>query len=470
MPSFEELGLSRDMLDAVSLLGYDAPTSVQQKAIPAVLAGRDVVAGAKTGTGKTAAFALPCMEGLKRGRKGRAPRVLVVTPTRELAMQIAEVCETIAAINRVRVLAVVGGVSQNSQIERLNAGVEVLIATPGRLVDLHNQGNVDLSHVTHFVLDEADRMLDMGFAPDVYRIASWVPEERQTMLFSATIDDAVEKSIGKLLHDPEIVEIARRGEVADFVDQSIIRVTHTLKPALLEALLREKGTFRVIVFTRTRGRCDTCARRLNRAGIPAVAIHSDRSQNQRQRALADFDRGKVDVLVATDVLARGIDVENVSYVVNFDLPMTPEDYVHRIGRTGRAGASGEAISFVSPENEKMLKDIQKLIKQKIPEITVASFDQAAAEQKAAERAMNATAKHDPEIAAAIKEMKAKERRKTRAQVRAAEEQAAQAEKKGARSARSKSTPKKQKAAPKQGAASNKTQKRRSTRSTSGGRR
>lgn len=431
MPSFDELGLSRNMLDAVSLLGYDEPTNVQTQAIPAILAGNDVIAGAKTGTGKTAAFALPCMDQLKRGRKGAAPRMLVITPTRELAAQIAEVCGTISALNKQRVLSVVGGVNIKPQIQKLESGVDVLIATPGRLIDLHNQGCVDLSRVRFFVLDEADRMLDMGFAPDIYRIAALVPEQRQTLLFSATIDDAVEKSIGKLLHDPVRVEIARRGEVADAVAQSIIRIPHTLKPALLVSLLREKGSFRVIVFARTRGRADTCARRLNKAGIPAAAIHSDRSQNQRTRALADFDRGAIDVIVATDVLARGIDVENVSYVVNYDLPMVAEDYIHRIGRTGRAGMSGEAISFVSPENEKMLKEIQRLTKQQIPEMEVPFFNRDAAEAQAADRAMQAVAKYDPELAAAAKEMKKKEKRKEKAKARAAEEKAT-AQEKGAR--------------------------------------
>ena len=428
MSSFDELGLSRNMLDAVSLLGYDEPTEVQLQAIPAILAGNDIVAGAKTGTGKTAAFALPCMDQLKRGRKGSAPRMLVITPTRELAAQIAEVCGTISCLNKQRVLSVVGGVNIKPQIQRLETGVDVLIATPGRLIDLHKQGCVDLGKVRFFVLDEADRMLDMGFAPDIYRIAALVPQERQTLLFSATVDDQVEKSIGKLLHDPVRVEIAKRGEVADTVNQSIIRIPHTLKPALLIALLRERGSFRVIVFTRTRGRADTCARRLNKAGIPAAAIHSDRSQNQRTRALADFDRGAIDVIVATDVLARGIDVENVSYVVNYDLPMVAEDYIHRIGRTGRAGMSGEAISFVSPENEKMLKEIQHLTKQTIPEIEVKAFDRAAAEKQVADRAMQATAKHDPELAAAAKEMKKKEKRKERAKARAAEQKAAAAAK------------------------------------------
>ena len=425
MSSFNELGLSPTMLSAVELLGYQEPTAVQQQAIPAILAGKDVVAGAKTGTGKTAAFSLPCLDLFQPGEKGCAPQMLVVTPTRELAQQIAEVCASISKLTSHRILSIVGGVSQNPQVKKLKAGVDILIATPGRLIDLKNQGFVDLSCVRFFVLDEADRMLDMGFSPDIHRIAGYLPENRQTMLFSATIDDAVEKSIGKLLSNPVRVEVARRGEVADTVKQSLIRIPHALKPALLVALLKEKGSPRVIVFARTRGRADTCARRLNRAGIRAAAIHSDRSQAKRQRALADFESGKIDVIVGTDVLARGIDVNDVSYVVNFDLPDAPEDYVHRIGRTGRAGKGGEAISFVSPENKKILKEILRLTKQQsIPEIDVENFDLKEAKEQAIEHAMRATEATDPEIIAAKKEVKARMKRKEKAKVRKAEEKEA----------------------------------------------
>ncbi len=425
MSSFNELGLSPTMLSAVELLGYQEPTAVQQQAIPAILAGKDVVAGAKTGTGKTAAFSLPCLDLFQPGEKGCVPQMLVVTPTRELAQQIAEVCVSISKLTNHRILSIVGGVSQNPQVKKLKAGVDILIATPGRLIDLKNQGFVDLSCVRFFVLDEADRMLDMGFSPDIHRIADYLPEKRQTMLFSATIDDAVEKSIGKLLSNPVRVEVARRGEVADTVKQSLIRIPHALKPALLVALLKEKGSPRVIVFARTRGRADTCARRLNRAGIRAAAIHSDRSQAKRQRALADFESGKIDVIVGTDVLARGIDVNDVSYVVNFDLPDAPEDYVHRIGRTGRAGKGGEAISFVSPENKKILKEILRLTKQQsIPEIDVENFDLEEAKEQAIEHAMRATEVADPEIIAAKKEVKARMKRKEKAKVRKAEEKEA----------------------------------------------
>lgn len=424
MSSFYELGLSASMLKAVQALGYEEPTPVQAQAIPAVLAGNDVVAGAKTGTGKTAAFSLPCMDMIEARAKHDKPQMLVLSPTRELAQQTAEVCTSIAAVTKHRILCVVGGLSQRPQVQKLKKGVDVLIATPGRLIDLKNQGYVDLSHVSVFILDEADRMLDMGFAPDIHRIAEYLPEQHQTLLFSATIDDAVEKSIGKLLYEPQRIEVAKRGEVADTVKQSIIRVPHNLKASLLVALLKERGSSRVIVFARTRGRADTCARRLCKAGIPAAAIHSDRSQAQRRRALNQFEEGKIDVLVGTDVLARGIDVDNVSYVVNFDLPMEAQDYVHRIGRTGRAGASGEAISFVSPDNKRMLKDIQRLIKQTIPEVELDSFDLEQAQEEAMEHAFAKTAKDDPEVIAAEKEVKARKKRKEKAKTRKANEKQA----------------------------------------------
>lgn len=415
MSSFNELGLSTTMLDAVASLGYQEPTDVQKQAIPAILAGKDVVAGAKTGTGKTAAFSLPCMDLFAPGGKGCAPYMLVVTPTRELAQQIAEVCTSVSKFTKHRILSVVGGVSQNPQVKKLKSGVDVLIATPGRLIDLHNQRFVNLNNVGLFVLDEADRMLDMGFSPDIHRIAGFLPSQHQTMLFSATIDEAVERSIGKLLSNPMRVEVARRGEVADTVKQSMIRIPQALKQAMLIALLNEKGASRVIVFARTRGRADSCAKRLNKAGFRAAAIHSDRSQAKRQKALADFESGKIDVIVGTDVLARGIDVDDVSYVVNFDLPDQSEDYIHRIGRTGRAGKGGEAISFVTPENKKMLKEILRLTKQKdIPEIDANSFDLEEAKEQAAEAA-------DPEIAAAKKEVKARKKRKENAKARKAEE-------------------------------------------------
>ncbi|WP_281508405.1 DEAD/DEAH box helicase [Parvibacter caecicola] len=427
MTSFSELGLSKPVMNAVASLGYQEPTPVQQQAIPLVLQGRDIVAAAKTGTGKTAAFALPSMDGLPRAKGGKGPVMLVVTPTRELAAQIAEVCQVVAKHTNLRVFSVVGGVSYNPQIAQLRRGVDVLIATPGRLVDLMQQSAVNLADVRVLVLDEADRMLDMGFLPSVRKVVAATPQSRQTLLFSATIDDSVMGQVGNLLKEPQFVEIAHKGETADTVDQYLVRIPQLAKPALLKAVLEEKGGSRIIVFARTRHRADAVCRRLKKAGFSAEAIHSDRSQNQRQRALANFADGKTDVIVATDVLARGIDVDQVNYVVNYDLPHEPEDYVHRIGRTGRAGCTGWAVSFVSPENEIDLRAIQKLIGQQLPELPLPGFDRdgvvAEAEAKTAAR----EASKDPDIVAAKKEMAKKARRKNRAKARDEAEREARAE-------------------------------------------
>ncbi len=335
MTTFAELGLSDAVLAAVDHLGYTEPTPVQAQAIPLALQGRDIIAAAKTGTGKTAAFSLPSLDILARAERKKAPAMLVITPTRELAMQIQEVCQTIARTRGLRVANVVGGVKIEPQIDRLARGVDVLIATPGRLIDLMNQKAVDLSQVQVLVLDEADRMLDMGFLPSVRRIVEATPKSRQTLLFSATIDKGVLDQVDAMLNDPAIVQIAAKGETADTVEQYIAHVPHTLKPDLLAAFLKERGHKRIIVFARTRHRADAACRKLKRAGYHAEAIHSDRSQNQRKRALDNFASGETDILVATDVLARGIDVDEVSYVVNYDVPTQAEDYVHRIGRTRR---------------------------------------------------------------------------------------------------------------------------------------
>lgn len=413
MDTFNGLGLSDKALSAVSQLGYEIPTPVQEQAIPLVLEGRDLIAAAKTGTGKTAAFSLPAMDGLGRAKGKQGPLMLVITPTRELAQQIGEVCSTIAKLTHHRILTVVGGLAYEPQVKRLKQGVDVLIATPGRLIDLMEQQAVVLGNVEVLVLDEADRMLDMGFWPSVKKIVAKTPEARQTLLFSATIDRSVQKSVGSLLHNPAVVEIAHKGETADTVEQYIVRVPHALKPDLLRAVLQERGSKRVMVFARTRSRADSACRRLKRAGFSAEAIHSDRSQNQRRRALDNFASGVTDVIVATDVLARGIDVEEVNYVVNYDLPTQPEDYVHRIGRTGRAGASGFAISFVNPETEDALRDIEKLIKRSIPEIKIADFNEEEALAQAAARATRITARKDPEVAKVARELARKERKRTR---------------------------------------------------------
>lgn len=364
---FGGLGLSRATLAAVRDLGYEAPTPVQAAAIPQVLAGRDLLAAAQTGTGKTAAFLLPALDRLghvapapaegdaprrsrNRARKeaaGRGPLMLIITPTRELAQQIDEVAAKIAHRTQHTAVTVVGGLSYNPQISALKRGCDVLVATPGRLVDLIDQGAANLSEVAVLVLDEADRMLDMGFLPAVRKIVGCTPAERQTLLFSATLDEAAVGSITDLVRDPARVEIAPATATADTVDQYVLPVSLEAKNALLAEVLKREGASRVIVFTRTKHRADACCRRLNRAGIKAQPIHGNRSQAQRERALEAFRSGACDVLVATDVLARGIDITDVRYVVNFDVPEEPTDYIHRIGRTGRAGELGWALTLVT---------------------------------------------------------------------------------------------------------------------------
>ena len=404
MTTFDELGLSEKTLAAVKRMGFERPTPVQEQAIPLVLAGHDIVAGAQTGTGKTAAFTLPTLDRLGHAKGGSGPLMLVVTPTRELAQQIGEVASQVSISTHHRVTTVVGGLSYNPQIERLKRGCDVLIATPGRLIDLMDRKAVKLSDVQVLVLDEADRMLDMGFLPSVKKIVAATPKSRQTLLFSATIDSSIDKVIGSMMRNPRTVEIARKGDVAETVDQYVIHVPQSVKPALIKAVLAEKGSFRVIVFARTRSRADSTCRRLRKAGYVVEAIHSDRSQSQRRRALEKFTKGEVGVITATDVLARGIDVEQVDYVINYDVPEQPEDYIHRIGRTGRAGERGFAITFVTPETEGAMRDIEKLVKQKIPEMKLENFDMAAAEAEAAEQALTAQSKRDPEVNRAKREL------------------------------------------------------------------
>ena len=374
MAEFNELGLSPEVLDAVARLGYEMPTPVQEQAIPLVLEGRDLIAAAKTGTGKTAAFSLPALDGLGHAKGGQGPLMLVVTPTRELAQQIGEVCAAVAVSTPHRIATAVGGLSYEPQIQKLKHGTDVLIATPGRLVDLMDQGAARLGDVEVLVLDEADRMLDMGFLPDVTTIVDATPECRQTLLFSATIDQSIQKNLGSLLNDPAMVEIARNGETAKTVEQFMMPIKNFNKPELLEAVLREKGSERIIVFARTKNRTEDCAEALCDAGFRAESIHSDKSQGARRRALENFRRGKTSILVATDVLARGIDVPDVDHVINFDLPDMPEDYVHRIGRTGRAGEKGYAISFVTRETSRTLRDIERLIGKDIPFMELETYE------------------------------------------------------------------------------------------------
>lgn len=375
MTSFQELGLSDGALGAVKRLGYENPTPVQEQAIPAVLQGRDVIAAASTGTGKTAAFLLPTVSSLKRLRRGpRAPRILVVTPTRELAEQISFVSYKVAKACGQYTTVLYGGKPYGPQIRELRAGTDVLIATPGRLCDLIQRGVVNLGSIEVLVLDEADRMLDMGFLPDVRRIVDLVPEERQTLLFSATIDKSVRNNLAGLLEDPEVIQIAQRGETSKIVDQYLLPVAQSEKPELLKCLLDEKGHDKVIVFARTKMRAEGVAKMLKNAGFEVECIHSDRTQGQRRNALNSFRKGKADVIVATDVLARGIDIPSVDYVVNYDLPDMAEDYIHRIGRTGRAGQEGFAVSFVSGNSLKALKAIEGLLGKEIPVMRLESYD------------------------------------------------------------------------------------------------
>ena len=365
--TFEELGLSQAALRSVGNMGYDQPTPVQAQAIPAVLEGRDVMAAAQTGTGKTAAFLLPALDRLGHAGRGQGPLMLVVTPTRELAQQITDVAKTVGAQTRHRTTVVVGGVGYEPQKDALARGCDVLVATPGRLIDLLDQGACSLGQVEILVLDEADRMLDMGFLPDMRKIVARTPRNRQTLLFSATLSEDVLSQTSSLVRDPVRVEIAPKGTAAETVRQYVLGVSPEAKKRLLPELLRREGTDRVIVFVKGKHRADQMCRILRRAGIGCAPIHGNRSQNQRARALAQFMDGEVGVLVATDVLARGIDVPEVAYVLNLDVPHEAEDYIHRIGRTGRAGERGWALTLCTEDEYLDLRDIEQLMGTVIPD-------------------------------------------------------------------------------------------------------
>ena len=417
--SFAELGLNEQILAGVDALGFTEPTPVQAQAIPLVLAGRDVVASAQTGTGKTAAFALPTLqlvlgrtpaahddapaatapseEGpstveagdepeqpkrrrrrrrrrskggtdviVTQGTPGYGPYALVITPTRELAQQIEKVASAVCEKTGQRAVIVMGGAKFDRQVKQLAAGCDLLVATPGRLIDLMDRKIVNLGQVEVLVLDEADRMLDMGFWPSVRRIMHAVPERRQTLLFSATIPPSIKSTIDAMLTDPATVEIARIGETADTVEEHLCPITQGQKTQLLQALLERDKPERVLVFCRTKSRVDEVSASLKRAGVKADVMHADRRQEAREKALARFRDGRVQVLVATDVMSRGIDVSGIDAVVNYDVPMDPEDYVHRIGRTGRAGATGHAYTFVAPDEITPLREIEYFTKKLVP--------------------------------------------------------------------------------------------------------
>lgn len=420
--TFAELGLNEHILQGIEALGFSIPTPVQAQAIPAVLAGRDVVASAQTGTGKTAAFTLPVLQTIassradtsapelhdgpspmaapdsnqpcttegtpaeeaprkRRRRRNKTagspepspaptahpgPLALVITPTRELAQQIDKVASTVASKTGQRVVTVIGGERYDRQLKGLKAGCDMLVATPGRLIDLMERKDVDLSHVRTLVLDEADRMLDMGFWPSVRKIIANVPRDRQTLLFSATISGDIQTSMPAMLKDPVQVEISRSGQTAETVEQRLVPVVQGQKVSLLTHLIEEHHPRRVLIFCRTKQRVDSVAAALERDGLKVDVMHADRRQKERERALKGFREGKLNALVATDVMSRGIDVSDIDWVVNFDVPLDPEDYVHRIGRTGRAGETGIAFTFMAPDEVSPLREIEYFTKQLVP--------------------------------------------------------------------------------------------------------
>ena len=376
--NFIHLGLSQPLLDAIEEQGYDTPSPIQEKAIPQVLEGKDVMAAAQTGTGKTAGFTLPILHRLsntpKPHDKRNQARSLIVTPTRELAAQVAASVETYGKNLKIKSAVVFGGVKINPQMQKLRGGVDILIATPGRLLDLQNQNAIQLNKLEILVLDEADRMLDMGFIHDIKRIIKLVPVKRQTLMFSATFSPEIRQLAKSMVNNPVEISVSPANSTVDTVDQRLIAVEKTDKTDVLAYLVDENNWFQVLVFSRTKHGANKLVKKLLARGIEASAIHGNKSQGARTRTLADFKQGKVRVLVATDIAARGIDIDQLPHVVNFDLPQVPEDYVHRIGRTGRAGASGEAVSLVSHDEFKQLQSIERLIRKTIPREVIDGFE------------------------------------------------------------------------------------------------
>jgi ATP-dependent RNA helicase RhlE len=378
--SFEELGLIPELLSAVSDAGYTTPTPIQQRAIPLALKGRDLIGLAQTGTGKTAGFTLPIIQRLVEGAHGESAtaahrvRVLILTPTRELCIQVEESFRKYGKHTGLRVLPVFGGVPVEPQTKQLRAGIDVIVATPGRLLDHMERQNVVLDDLEVLVLDEADRMLDMGFAPQLNRIVAEVPRFRQTLLFSATMPPEVEALARKYLRKPLVVQVGRRSSAASTVTHAVYPVPRDRKTELLAELLKKEGMDSVLIFSRTKHGADKVVRHLEGKGISATAMHADKSQGERMRALEDFKQGKVRVLVATDIAQRGLDVSGISHVINYDVPQQAEDYVHRIGRTGRAASTGDAFTFMAPDEIAMVRSIERVIGEPIPRISVPGFD------------------------------------------------------------------------------------------------
>ncbi|MDD5404453.1 MAG: DEAD/DEAH box helicase [Sulfuricella sp.] len=404
--SFEDLGLCPEILRAVIEQGYTEPTPIQAQAIPVVLQGRDIMAGAQTGTGKTAGFTLPLLHRLAAHAStstspARHPiRALILTPTRELAAQVEESVRAYGKYLPLKATVIYGGVNMNPQIDALRAGVDIVVATPGRLLDHVQQKSINLSKVEFLVLDEADRMLDMGFLPDLRRIMNLLPPQRQSLLFSATFVDEIKRLSDSLLRDPVLIEVARRNTAAETVTQVAHPVDQARKRELLSHLIKTQDLRQVLVFVRTKHGADRLAHQLERDGILAAAIHGDKSQPQRTKALSDFKEGTVRVLVATDVAARGIDIDQLPHVFNFEMPNSPEDYIHRIGRTGRAGSQGDAISLVCAEEMRTLAEIEKLIKREIPKLVVAGFEPGSAPKSEAhsrERGRERAPQRRPEL-------------------------------------------------------------------------
>jgi ATP-dependent RNA helicase RhlE len=371
--NFSELGLKPELVTAVTEKGYTEPTPIQLAAIPAVLAGRDVLAGAQTGTGKTAGFVLPILQRL--GARGTgAPRALILTPTRELAAQVAESVRHYGKHTGLRSAVIFGGVSERPQIDALRNGCDILVATPGRLLDLINQKYVSLAQIEVFVLDEADRMLDMGFIHTIKKIRTMLPQQRQNLMFSATYSDDIRQLANNLLRDPQRIDVAPPNKTADRVEQVAYRLPKEHKRHLLAHLINDGNWHQVLIFTRTKHGANRLAEQLVRSGIPSLPIHGNKSQNARVRALEDFKSNRIIALVATEVAARGLDIKELPYVVNYELPNIPEDYVHRIGRTARAGSTGKAISLVSPDEAPYLKDIVRLLGRDLPTLPLPAFE------------------------------------------------------------------------------------------------